>query len=825
MQILPVLVTAALAAGIAFALATHLRDPVAPLIAAASFTACAVTAWARGRSRMLLGTSALAVLAAGAALGARADARARSPALGPVTGAADGAVVSLRGVLVEDASVGPGGVRLRLLVRAVNGTRHDGGEVAALTVTGVLAPTHVSRWTAGRTVETAAALRRPAHYLNPGVPDDRLALARRGLVAVGTVKSAALVQVIAPGSAADELGARIRARVRRAMATHVAPHDAASAAIATAILIGERAGLDPALENRLQAAGTYHFIAISGGNIAVLTVVLLGLVRLGGLHWRLGNIAVALLLVAHADLVGAGPSVARATTMAVVYLALRCVGQSAWSLNALAAAAGGLLLVTPLAIVDPGFLLSVGATAAIIVLARRLSSLVESGGAARLGLAVLAASLATEIVLLPFSATLFNRVTAAGLLLNLCAVPLMAVVQVAASVTTLAEGVAPALARSAGLVTSLAAQGLVGSSALVEWWPWLALRTPAPHPAVAALYLSAVVVGVSAPLIALPAVARQVTRATAAIAVVTGWAILAAPQTWPWPWRADGLLRIVALDVGQGDATLVEFPDGTRWLIDAGGLGGTGSFDVGARVIAPALWTRGIGRLERLVLTHGDPDHVGGARAVMDDFRPEVTEGIVVPGHAPMAALREHAATRRQPWSAVTSATAWTVGGVAVRVWHPDHPDWERQRVRNDDSVVVELRYRDASVVLPGDISAEVERTLAARLSPARLRVLKLAHHGSATSTSAEWLDALRPQIAIVSCGRDNRYGHPAGSVRSRLEERGIAVRRTDVEGMVVVATDGTRFIHERGTQSRRREDAKEAKTGSDNDREIDTVY
>jgi competence protein ComEC len=736
--------------------------------------------------------------------------------------AAQGAVVPLRGRLTEDASLGPNGVRLRLSVQAVNGTPHDGAERAALTVTGTLAAARLPEWTAGRTLELPAALRRPAHYLNPGVPDDRLTLARRGLVAVGTVKSAALVQVLSPGTRREELAARIRARVRLAMDTYVAPHDETSAAIATAILIGDRAGLDPALESRLQAAGTYHVIAISGGNIAVLTAVLLALVRVVGLDWRLGNVAVALLLVAHADLVGAGPSVARATTMAVVYLVLRCVDQSAWGLNALAAAAGGLLLATPLAIVEPGFILSVSATAAIMVLAGRLTSRVEPGAAARFAIGVLGASLATEIALLPVSATLFNRVTVAGLLLNLGAVPLMAVVQVAASLTAVADGWVPALAWSGGLVASLAAQGLVGSSTLVEWWPWLAIRTPAPHPVVNALYLTAVGAAVAARSLPTGMDPRRVTRAASAFAVVTGCAILTAPHTWRWPWRADGILRIVALDVGQGDATLIEFPDGTRWLVDAGGLAGSASFDIGARVVAPALWTRGIGRLDHLVLTHGDPDHIGGARAVVDDFRPRVSEGIVVPGHVPMTTLRDHAATRRLPWSAVTAGTTWTVGAVSVRAWHPDAPDWERQRVRNDDSVVLELRYGEVSFVLPGDISAEVERTLAVRIPPARLRVLKLAHHGSATSTSEAWLDALRPQVAIVSCGRENRYGHPAGSVMARLEERRIEVRRTDQEGMVVVETDGVRFIGSRTPQSRRREGTKA--TGGRNDYEIDSV-
>ncbi len=126
-----------------------------------------------------------------------------------------------------------------------------------------------------------------------------------------------------------------------------------------------------------------------------------------------------------------------------------------------------------------------------------------------------------------------------------------------------------------------------------------------------------------------------------------------------------------------------------------------------------------------------------------------------------------------------------------VRVWHPPPPDWERQRVRNDDSVVIEVRYGDVSIVLPGDISAEVERSLAAEIPPARHRVLKAAHHGSATSTSDVWLDALRPDVVVFSCGRENRYGHPAPAVLRRVRDRGAKVFRTDQDGQVVVETDG----------------------------------
>jgi competence protein ComEC len=274
--------------------------------------------------------------------------------------------------------------------------------------------------------------------------------------------------------------------------------------------------------------------------------------------------------------------------------------------------------------------------------------------------------------------------------------------------------------------------------------------------------------------------------------------ILAHPWTWRTPWSADGRLHLTGIDVGQGDATLVRLPDATTLLVDTGGLGGQSSFDIGARVVAPTIWTRGVGRLDGLLLTHGDPDHIGGAATIIDVFRPSsIWEGIVVPTHAPMEQLRAQARERGLSWQTLVGGADWERGGVRLHVWSPAAPDWERPKVRNDDSVVMELRYGEVSIVLPGDIGRDVERELAGRLPPSRLRVLKLAHHGSATSSSAEFLDAVRPTVALVSCGRENRFGHPAREVMARLAARHVPVVRTDAGGEIDLETDGrTLTVH-----------------------------
>ena len=130
-------------------------------------------------------------------------------------------------------------------------------------------------------------------------------------------------------------------------------------------------------------------------------------------------------------------------------------------------------------------------------------------------------------------------------------------------------------------------------------------------------------------------------------------------------------------------------------------------------------------------------------------------------------------------------------GGVRWRVLHPPEPDWERRRVRNDDSVVVEAVHGDVAILFTGDVGAAVERAIVPRLTAAPIRVLKVAHHGSRTSTSRELLEAWRPQLALISAGRGNTFGHPAPEVVRRLEAIGARVLRTDRDGQITVTTDG----------------------------------
>jgi competence protein ComEC len=749
----------------------------------------------------------------------------------------DSAFAIVEGTLRSDAADGEAGVSLNVLVDGIGepdrwressrdasgeaGVRRAEGGILA-SIVGSLGGDRVEEWRRGRRVRFPVQLRRPSRYLDPGVPDQERALARRGTTLVGTVKSAALVEVIGLGSRTDEALGEIRAFARRAIANAVGPwtamgHQPSAAAIVSAIVIGDRAGLDKDIQRRLLEAGTYHVIAISGGNIAILAGLLVGGFRIAGWLGRTAMLAAIVLLALYARLVGGGASVDRATLMAVVYLASRAFDQRTAPLNVLALAGGLLACVDPLSIVDPAFVLTFGATLAIVMVAPLVRGVGRAGPLGAMA-TLFAASLATELTLFPIAALSFSRVTFAGLGLNFIAIPLMAVAQIAGMAVVPLALLSARLAAVAGLAAYGGACGLIWSAQLVRYLPLVTYRIAPPAMWVVAVYYGAasaawviwrwrVRMGSGAEWpgesggsgrsdgsgrwLALRRNATMALRTCVAIAVASALWVLVDPHRVVAA-RGDGRLHVTVLDVGQGDSSFIRFPHGRTLLVDAGGLGFSSSFDIGERVVAPVIRDSGFYRLDLMALTHGDPDHIGGAASIVDEFRPrEVWEGIPVPRFEPLTALRMRARSMGSRWTNVYAGDRVDIDGVSVVAWHPAPAEWERQRVRNDDSLVLELRWQDVSILLTGDIGAAVESGLRERIPAARLRVVKVAHHGSLTSSSRGFVDAMRPRVAIVSTGRANHFGHPAPEVLERYQGSGAEIFRTDRDGAVMVATDG----------------------------------
>jgi competence protein ComEC len=760
-----------------------------------------IALWARRDAGVVAATVA-GCLAAGVALGEGAARTAAHPSLLDwfhESASPDGPV-RLTAILREDAGSSAAGVAAIVDAVEIEGRRVTGG--IRISIAGAFTGAIRRDWRAGRTVSMNVLLREPLDYRDPGVPGERARLARQGIVLLGSVKSAALTRVVSPGGWLSEAAGALRAKVRDATAAAVGAWNPRSGGVVTAILIGDRSGLDAEDERRLQEAGTYHVIAISGGNIALLTALLVGAGRAARLPAR-GTAAASIgLLAFYGYAAGLAPSVLRATLAGMVYLAARAVDQRGTALNALGVAAAGAAVAAPLTVLDPGFVLSFGATLGIVIAATRVLPVLsrERGtgpirvwgrrllsGAAALGVATICA----EIALAPIGARIFGRVSVAGLLLNFLAIPLMSIIQVAGLAAVGLAVLSATAARICGWIAHAGTAALVRSASLVDLAPWLVIDIPPPAMWLIACWYA----GWAGVLFGRRPAGRRIALATVVSSAVL--ILRAAPATSAFrvPPPADGWTRVAFLDVGQGDATVVWPAGALPLLVDAGGVAGS-AFDLGRRVTLPAAWAFGVRRLGALVLTHGDPDHIGGAPALLRPLSPrEVWDGITVPRHEPLRRLRAAASQLGVDWIEQRAGRSLTAGAAHISVLNPPEPDWERPKVRNDDSIVLDVRVGDVSFLLTGDITRAVEPNVIRGIAPSPLAIVKAPHHGSAGSSSQAFVDAVRPAAVVFSAGRRNPFGHPAATIVERYRAAGARVFSTADDGAVVVDTDGRTVV------------------------------
>ncbi len=617
-----------------------------------------------------------------------------------------------------------------------------------------------------------ATLWLPRGFANPGSFALGAHTVRQGVHAYGRCKSPRLVHVLGVGSVGfvPATAARLRAWIRERLAENLPPGP--ERALCEALLIGDRSGLDEATEESFRAAGTYHVLAISGAHVAVLAGLLLwGLRALG-----LGRVAVAAaassLLVFYAELVGGHTPVVRAVTMVIVLAAGRCLDLDADPLNLLGLAACLLLLRHPLDIDDVGFQLSFAATTGIIALTPPLCRSVR--WLPRRLAWPLAASLSAQLALLPLLAAHFHRLAPAALVLNLVAIPLAAAVLLCGYSLLLSAAAVPVLSGLLGAACFWSARALLASGQWVGGLPWLDIRVPSPP-----LWAAAVV------WLGLLALAGERWRRPGWGLVVAGLLGLTVMRTAA---PGDGRLSLTVLDVGEGEALVLRSPGGRYWLVDAGPRVPE-RFDAGERVVAPYLWQLGVRRLDRVLVTHAHGDHCGGLPFLLHAFHiDEVWEG--------PAPIRDGGYRRLDSWIAQADISRRTVfsggacewDGVEVRVLGPPRPDRPPPLISNDDSVVLALRLGRVRFLLTGDIGGEAER----RLGEVRSLVLKVPHHGSRSSSSASFVGAVAPAVAVVSAGAAS-FGHPDPQVVSRYVTAGAAVFRTDQDGAVTVSTDGAR--------------------------------
>jgi competence protein ComEC len=573
-------------------------------------------------------------------------------------------------------------------------------------------------------------------------------------------------------------------RIKRWAVTTIGAHlPETSAALMAGLLLGEKTGLPEEANEAFRRAGVYHILAVSGFNVALLASSVFFVLMTLGIPRRATVVAAGTALIGFALVVGGQASVLRATVMGLLLLAAMLLDRESQLMNALAIAVVALLAWRPADLGEPGFQLSFAATAGIIYLTPIVTAWLSSWGWPKWLATSAAVSLGAQAAVTPVMLAHFNQLSLIGVAANLIVVPLAAVgttLGMLALLAALASGVAADILFQALWLLLIALRAAVWAAAQV---PAAMVHLPAPGWAAIASWCAA--------LALVPYVngARRWARGTAVACLGLALAL----SLWPWLRPGDGHLRITFLDVGQGDAILVEAPEGPRLLVD-GGPAGTRRLDVGERVLAPFLWNLPTARLEAVALTHSDSDHSGGLRAVLTRFR--VNEfwenGRWITGtEDTLRAVERSGACRR---TLVAGQRLW-LGSALLTVLNPDGtrpldepPLWGQ----NEESLVLRLDWRGFSLLLTGDLGAPGEEHLLASHAPVRVLVLKVGHHGSRYSSTEEFLGATRAAVAVISVGARNPFHHPTPEALGRLESAGARIYRTDRDGAVILETDGT---------------------------------
>lgn len=565
------------------------------------------------------------------------------------------------------------------------------------------------------------------------------------------------------------------------------------ASLGAGIAFGRDATLPDEVYEDFRTTGLAHLVAVSGSNVSlVAALVFIVAVPVIGRKWSL--LPAAALIAFYVVAAGMSASVVRAAVMAGVFLLGAALGRQQSALAGLGFAAIAMTAQSPAAAVDAGFQLSVAATAGLIVFGPWLHYLLREGtrraGAAAfvpdLVLLAGALSLAATLATLPIMWVTFGRVSIVGPFANLVAEPVFVVVFTLSALTAIAGAAWPEAGWLVGLAAYYPLAFLTWFARTLAGVPFASTDVPGASGTMAlCAYCVMAVAGWPAYRYLAPAApgggrnrhAPAVRRFS--LAVAGGGAAMAVLLMGVAPAGGPGELEITALDIGQGDAILITTPHGHRYLVDGGPSGIELARELGA--VLPH-WER---RIEGVFLTHPQEDHVGGLPALFARYR--VTTAFETGAENPTATLRAYEA--RAPARKVLKAgDAFEDDGVRFEVLWP--PAGYAGEDVNDSSLVLRITYGGTTALLTGDLEAEAQRTLLAA-GPVAADILKVPHHGSKT-TSAAFLFAVEPSVALVSVGADNRYGHPAPQTLAALD--GALILRTDLHGRVTVTSDGKRL-------------------------------
>src|ERR1019366_5957768 len=759
-------------------------------------------------SRWLAGVCCLLGLFFAGAL----DSRVHAPGPPPEIDASGREVVILSGCVVEPPAIS--GERERFILELDRDAR---AQVTLFTKPGETLPTlHY-----GQNLELDGKLRSPRNFGNPGAFDYRNYLARQNIY--WTVSAAAGGVRVLPGHCGNAFQKAVMDLRQTALARieHLYHGDAYQSGMMQAVLIGQTFQVEKVWTEQYRRTGTFHMIVISGTHVAVLAAFFLFMLRICFVPESLALFTTVLAAWLYALVTGFQAPCVRSAAGLTLFMIAGYFFRRRRIMNLVAAVALGFLLLDPEQLFEASFqltFLAVGFLAAFAQpaiaatsgpLMAGLRDLADRGrdfhlqpraAQFRIEMRLLAETLhaplwmvawPARLVLFVYEITLISAVAQLGLALPM--------------VVYFHRLGLSGLSANAFVVPLMGAVVPVGFLAIFTDWHWIAMF------AGLFLWLSQKVVWFHAnvePNWRIPTPPLWLGIALAAVLLAAAiwhsrwWAavvaVLLVLLVW-YPFPPDvhpGELELTTIDVGQGDSLLVLFPDGKRMLVDGGGIPAFGriarsQLDIGEDVVAPYLWDRGFRSLDVVALSHAHADHSGGLAAIIADFHPREVWTGVTPDSPEWRAVHDKAVAMGAKIVPLRAPGRFAFGGPAIEVLAPSANYLPADEPKNNDSLVMRVTFGQRSLFLSGDVERGIEQEMDYTNELRPSDVLKVAHHGSRTSSTEEFLSAVQPAFAVISAGFENSYGHPHPTVVARLREHHAAVLRTDLDGMITIRTDG----------------------------------